>query len=299
PGEHPLYLEQIASRLGERAVAHASAVAHLALLLGIRLQSYLLDQRKRLGACHAVEVVNLGIAGMLHDIGKSKLAPEIGRFCSTCEPDDPALRELWETHPRVGFDAVRRGIEASASYAILHHHQRWDGKGFPVVTRRGQPLQLAGNTIHVFARILHVANLFDRLAHGSDSPEQQPCRPAYAVLHQLRTAFADSIDPVVFRALQHTVPPFPPGTRVTLSDGTHAVVTGVTKDPYRPLACRCRADRWTLQDKVINLADADAPEIESVGGTRVSEFIPPVPVPSVAEVPADLTAPTTNLVSMR
>jgi hypothetical protein len=280
-GEHPLYLEQIAVRLGDHAISHAAAVAHLSLLLGIKLQTYLLDQRRRLPAKHATEIVNLGIAGMLHDIGKCKLAAELAPFCATNTPEDSALREAWETHPRVGYEMVHRGIEPSGSVAILHHHQRFDGTGFPVVNRRGKPFHYTGRDIHVFARILQVANLFDHLTHpGRDLPPQ----PAFQVLHLLRTQHASAIDPVVFTALQQAVPPFPPGGRVRLSDNCDAVVTGLNpRDPYRPIVRRCTSDRYTLDEKPINLASENAPSIISVEGMPIQDYLPPpqsIPVAS-------------------
>src|SRR5204862_2546532 len=74
-GEHAFYLEQLSTRLPTDEVSHATAVAHLSVMLGIRLEQYLIAERSRLDPQHAREVVNLGVAGMLHDIGKTKLAP--------------------------------------------------------------------------------------------------------------------------------------------------------------------------------------------------------------------------------
>src|SRR5215218_7001660 len=59
-GEHAIYLDQMSGKLGGHAVAHATAVAHLSLMLGLRLETYLIQQRSRLTAQHAREVVNLG-----------------------------------------------------------------------------------------------------------------------------------------------------------------------------------------------------------------------------------------------
>ena len=71
------YSRQLSARLPSDEVSHATAVAHLALLLGIRLEHYLIEQRPRLSRQHASEVVNLGVAGMLHDLGKVKLPPHL------------------------------------------------------------------------------------------------------------------------------------------------------------------------------------------------------------------------------
>ncbi|HWB54496.1 MAG TPA: hypothetical protein VG722_09895, partial [Tepidisphaeraceae bacterium] len=71
-GQHPVFMDQL-SRLGTDTVGHSTAVSHLSLLIGLKLEDYLIDQRKRLSAAHAKEVVNLGVAGMLHDLGKMQL----------------------------------------------------------------------------------------------------------------------------------------------------------------------------------------------------------------------------------
>src|SRR5687768_3459993 len=60
-GAHPVYMERMSGRLGSDAVAHATTVAHLSLVLGLRLESYLIQQRARLEQRHAREVVNLGV----------------------------------------------------------------------------------------------------------------------------------------------------------------------------------------------------------------------------------------------
>jgi HD-GYP domain-containing protein (c-di-GMP phosphodiesterase class II) len=222
---------------------------------------------------------------MLHDIGKCKLASELAPYCTIHMPKDPALLEAWQTHPRVSYEMVRRGIEPSASVAILHHHQHFDGTGFPAVMRKGARVIPTGHDIHVFARILHMANLFDHLTHKK--PDAPP-RPAIEVLHMLRTQYAGTIDPVVFTALQQAVPPFPLGGQVRLSDGREAIVTGLNaKDPYRPLVRCCINDRYTLEDKPLNLMADGAPTIKSVEGVSVEEFIPAAqPSAPPAEAPA-------------
>ena len=87
---------------------HCLLVTGVAVAFGQQLGLSLADRQR------------LSFAGMLHDIGKCKLPPESARFSSTRLPpaDNPKLREEWETHPHVGYDMVRRGIEPSASVAI-------------------------------------------------------------------------------------------------------------------------------------------------------------------------------------
>jgi HD-GYP domain-containing protein (c-di-GMP phosphodiesterase class II) len=258
-GDHPIYLEQLSSRLGDHEIAHATSVAHLSLLMGISLQTYLRNQRSRLPVEHAVEVTNLGVGGMLHDIGKCKLPPEFGKLSITARLSDEEKKKIWETHPQLGFDMIRGGVESSAAAAVLFHHARFDGQGFPAIPSRGagggqKPIAAEGTRIHIFARIIGAADLYDRLTHPSGSGATSR-RPAFEVLHKLRTEYASWLDPVITNALTKIVPPFAPGSRVVLNDSTAAIVTALGKDPYRPIVRRLAADNWTLEDTPHDLSD--------------------------------------------
>lgn len=270
-GEHPVYVELLASRLGEDAVGHAAAVAHLSLVLGIQMRRYLIEQRSRLPASHACEVVNLGVAGMLHDLGKAKLPPPLRNCSSINPPRDPAARSEWEAHPQLAYDMIRGGVESTASVAVLQHHQRFDGNGFPAgVGRDGTPIRFAGTKTHVFARLLCAADLFDRLATGAEGR-----RPNVEVLHLIRTQYAAWLDPEVFAAFAQAIPPFPPGTKVELSDGTAAVIAGLNpEDPYRPPVRRFTPGTTAFEPGQIPLTADGAPQIESVDGLRVPDLIP-------------------------
>lgn len=230
-GQHAVYMEQLAGRAPEDEIAHATAVAHVSLMLGIRLEQYLIRERSRLSAAHAREVVNLGVAGMLHDIGKPRLPESVRGANALLIPEDPQLRAEWEAHPRVGYEMVRGGIESSAAVAILQHHQRFDGTGFPSAKQPDKPdAPLAGAQIHVFARIIAAADLYDRLAAAPDGRR----RTNLQVLHRIRSEYASWIDPQILRILPSVVPPFPPGTIATLDDQRTAVIVG--NDPANPYA---------------------------------------------------------------
>src|SRR4051812_25199562 len=189
-GDHALYVEQLCDRMPGDEISHATAVAHLSVMLGIRLEQYLITQRSRLDPQHAREVVNLGVAGMLHDIGKTKLPAELRGYHTLRRIEQASDRQRWETHAQIGFDLVRHGVEASASAAVLQHHERYDGRGFPEIKTLNAPLAAPkGAGIHVFARIVAAANLFDRLARTPTGAR----RPNIVVLHLIRERFASWI----------------------------------------------------------------------------------------------------------
>ncbi|MFA5507038.1 MAG: HD domain-containing phosphohydrolase [Vulcanimicrobiota bacterium] len=93
-------------------------------------------------------------AGLLHDIGKVKIPPEILYKPGKLTPEE---YEIMKMHPIWGEEIVRP--IASLRYlcpTIRGHHERWDGKGYPD--------GLVGESIPLAARIISVADVFDALA---------------------------------------------------------------------------------------------------------------------------------------
>ncbi len=224
---------------GHPAVRHGANVGFLAMLLGLKLGFYLLRERKYVPSRLAKDVTNLGVAGMLHDIGMTRLPDEVReRWRTTHDFED----EGWRKHVQLGYDWVQGSLGATAAAAVLHHHQHFDGTGFPKRKKLdGDYVELSGSDIHVFARIICVADLFDRLsspcAHIDDEPSPDPPRPVVRVLRMLMSPpYKDWIDPVVMRALITVCPAYPPGTLVHLNTGQRAVVVDYDPtDPCRPV----------------------------------------------------------------
>jgi HD-GYP domain-containing protein (c-di-GMP phosphodiesterase class II) len=258
-GQNPVYLEQMA-RQGGDAVGHAAAVAHLSLLMGLKLEEYLIDQRSRLSSARARDCVNLGVAGMLHDIGLSRLPERLAQFSDVDPPQDEGLYAEWKTHAEIGYQLIRNDCEATASASVYQHHQHYDGSGFP---SRNSESGLRGpmdhNRIHVFARIILCANLFDRLispVHG------QPHRSNKEVHEIIRTKYAGWCDPAILRVLMSVAPPYPPGCRLKLTDGSRAVVIDVSSAaPLKPLVRRLAEDNWTPVGEPLDLQLPAAPQI--------------------------------------
>lgn len=210
---------------GDELMRSGSSVTYLSLLLGLKLEGYLVKQRRHVEAQRAKDVVALGVGAMLHDIGVTMLPKDVvDRYRQTHDESDPS----WREHPSLGFRAVRGRIEPTAATVVLHHHQRFDGQGY---AGRDFPAQ-SGTGIHIFARIAAVADVFDRLRHPANGNEPTQVWVLAALLgHKLRTRF----DPNVLRALVEVVPPYPPGSRVTLKDGSEAIVIDHNvEDPCRP-----------------------------------------------------------------
>jgi HD-GYP domain-containing protein (c-di-GMP phosphodiesterase class II) len=215
----------------ERLSRHASDVCFLSLLLGMRLEHYLISERQRVSGRRAKSIVGIGVAAMVADVGILELPPTDLRAWADQGSDerDP----VWRRHVALGHARVRQGIGPAPAAAVLHHHQRFDGSGFPdVAMAREEARPLRGREIHVFARIVGAADLYQRLKRPMHATTNTP---TVRVLRALTMGPESAwIDPVVRDAMLAVVPAFAPGSVVRLSTGDRAVV--VAWDPASP--CR-------------------------------------------------------------
>jgi len=218
---------------------HCGNVCVLSVLMGLKLDFYLMRERTRLSGIAAKDVGALGVGAMFHDIGMTRLgAPVLERWNAEHDETD----EQWRAHVRIGFDLVKDHVEPSSAAVVLNHHQRYDGAGFPAREVFGGGTRgVAGSDIHIYARIVAVADAFERERHPAHAPgaqaERTPSIPAVRALrHLLEPARRAALDPIVLKALFAVAPPYPPGTVVTLSNARRAVVVGVNPDaPCRPV----------------------------------------------------------------
>jgi HD-GYP domain-containing protein (c-di-GMP phosphodiesterase class II) len=251
-------------------VEHATSVAHLSLTLGLKLDAYLIRERARLPAQVAKDVTSLGVAGMLHDIGKTKLAEPLRKYHSLNPPKSETETAEWQKHTQIGYEMVRSGTDATTAAAILHHHQRFDGKGFPRLIRGENTIEMSGSQIHCFARILTVADVFDRVARSGVAGSRLT---NFAVIHALQTGFNGWFDPEVLAVLPQVVPPFSPGRRVTLSDQSIAVVTGFNPyAPYQPTVKRLDASGESVVEATIDLKRDTGLGVVALDGVPLEEL---------------------------
>ena len=215
-----------AGATGVDLMRHSTVVTYLSLLMGLKLGGYLVQQRRRIDPARAAEVTNLGLGAMLHDVGIRYLPEETRQqYLETGNESDPA----WRQHTSLGYDLVRGRIAPTASTIVLHHHQRVDGSGYA-----GQDVPvLVGDRIHVFSRIVALADAFDELRF----PVGLPGRPKAQVLqYLLRPEVTRRFDEQVLLALLAVVPAFAPGSILRLSDGEWAVpIDHNRRDPCRPI----------------------------------------------------------------
>jgi diguanylate cyclase (GGDEF)-like protein len=112
---------------------------------------------RRLGLDHR-HTEELVFGSLLHDLGKIGISERILLKPARLTPEERAVIEL---HPRIGYRLVSRipSLDSLAA-AVLHHHERWDGDGYPA--------RLRGEQIPIEARIIGVADAFSAMT--SDRP---------------------------------------------------------------------------------------------------------------------------------
>ena len=221
---------------------HSSTVCFISLLMGLKLGEYIVEQRPKVSPKYAKGVENLGVAALFHDMGMLKLAPEVVEaWKKTGDESDPR----YQRHCAIGYELLRGKVEPTTAATVLQHHQRYDGQGWPKIKEtNGVMAGLSGEGIHVFARILAVADLYDTLRNPPKGEWREDARvPIVAVLRQmLELARKRVIDPIAYKALLSVVPAFTPGTIVRLNNGQQAVV--IDFDPMHPCRPRVRHIRY-------------------------------------------------------
>lgn len=149
--------------------------------------------------------------GLLHDIGKIGVRDDV-----LLKPDRLTReeREIMNSHPQRGRDILRPVEKLGPELPlILHHHQWFNGSGYPRVDEHGEPVgrgdpgyenarPLFGEEIPFLARILHVADAFEAMT-ASRPYRLHPLSPAEA-LDELRKYTGIQFDPQVVAAFEKT-----------------------------------------------------------------------------------------------
>jgi hypothetical protein len=216
----------------------------------------------------------------------------VRNFSRVNPPEDEKLLAEWRTHPQRGYDLIRGGVEATAASAVLHHHQHFDGSGFPAPDLKpGDEPRNVGERIHIFARILAAADLYDRLTVGENGHR----RANIEILHLMRTQYGATLDPMILKVVPAVIPPFPPGMTVALSDGSDAVVVGINPQrPYHPQVRRIvDLATFKLGGPILDMSLQSNLRIERVGSKAVADMLPDPGAAAAAASPASSASAVT------
>lgn len=140
----------------------------------------------------AERVQSLSFAGMLHDVGKLGVPTKVLQKPGALTEEEYAAIQL---HPVRGFEIVREiGFLDEALAGIMHHHERMDGRGYP--------MGLADTDIPEFARVIAVADAFDCM---TSTRSYRSARSVEAAIAELRNCAGVQFDPRMVRALVEAV----------------------------------------------------------------------------------------------
>lgn len=163
------------TRLPHAEGTESTPLSVLATIQALRLANFHNDQHcERMGVCAGVVGRELGldhptcerleVAATLHDVGKIGLPDEILNKSGPLSSDE---RRRAQSHCVIGCEILSQDAHPTLSMAAdvaLHHHERWDGRGYPD--------QLARSEITLPARIVAVVDVFDALS--SSRPYKRP-----------------------------------------------------------------------------------------------------------------------------
>ncbi|KUG02376.1 hypothetical protein ASZ90_020258 [hydrocarbon metagenome] len=178
----------------------------------------------------------LGMAGILHDIGKCKISSAIlNKNDSLTEEEFQEIKK----HPVYGYEIVKnmKLNDPRIMLAVLQHHEHQDGRGYP--------LKLAASKIHLFSKIIAVADVFDAMT------SERPYRGKMALfkaMNEILTSSVSHLNPQVVSKLRTYVLSICPGASALLNNGNIGkIIMMNTDEPSRPLI--------QIGDQFINLRE--------------------------------------------
>ena len=162
------------------------------------------------------------LAGLLHDMGKSKIPNEILNKPGKLTDEEFAVMK---THSTIGYNILKEKNEFSPDIllGVLMHHEKLNGAGYPMGVK--------DDKIPTYARIISVADVYDALV------TKRPYKEPYGQREAMETVLAmgDAMDIKALECFSKSVILYPVDTLVTLSNGQIAKVVANNPDyPMRP-----------------------------------------------------------------
>lgn len=165
---------------------------------------------KKMGMSHQ-DVYNIGIAGLLHDMGKSKIPLEILNKPARLTDEE---FEVMKKHSVYGYQILKEKEEFSLpiAIAVLQHHEKMNGKGYP--------LGVTAEKISPYAKILSVVDVYDALVTERPYKKGMSQRDAIEIIMSM----TGELDINAMRGFLGSVILYPVDSVVQLSNGEKACV---------------------------------------------------------------------------
>ncbi len=166
---------------GDYIYGHSVNVCTIAVKIGILL------------GYNQLKLAELGIGALFHDIGMTKIPLQILDKKDNLTTDE---LKLIQTHPETGFGMLKdnHAISMVSAHVAYQHHERYDGSGYP----RG----IAGESIHEFARITAVADVYDSM---TTERTYRRAKSATETLEYLKSKKGIEFDPNIVDVLKQIV----------------------------------------------------------------------------------------------
>lgn len=192
--------------------SHSVNVAFYAMLLGKWMN---LDK---------TQIKDLALAGLLHDVGKSKIPAEI---INKKGPLTESEFEIIKRHPVYGYDIIKGFPEITMEIkrAVIMHHEKENGTGYPFA--------IQGSKKNLYAKIITAADIFDAIT--SERAYKEKLTP-FSAFKEMEKIGYDIVDPMVMGVMFDNMPRYYIGSKVKLDNGEIGEVVYVPNNcAYAPV----------------------------------------------------------------
>lgn len=159
----------------------------------------------------------IGLCGLMHDIGKMLVPPEILNKPERLESDELVIMQ---SHTRLGHELLRdsEGIHVNAAETAYSHHERLNGTGYPRRISEGE--------ISYITRIVSIADVYDAMTSDKVYREGETHLKA---THTLSQYIGSHFDMLLVERFMQCIGLYPPGCIVEMTNGTVAIVMEVNE----------------------------------------------------------------------
>lgn len=202
------------SPLGEPDLTGSATVEEFEFILPVQMTALAILLAREAGFPNS-ELINVGRAAMFQNIGYIWTPPHIWQNKDSLSPED---QKVFEKHPIHGYEALSKldRMPPVVAQAVLQHHERWNGSGYPNGTK--------GWDISPIAQIIGIAETYYEAR--SARPNRKPYSPMDA-FEKVMASAGELFDPELVQIFARRVPIYPSGVMVRLNTKHRGIITNV------------------------------------------------------------------------